>query len=239
MDIFFDEAWRGPLFWPLYIGLVINRLSPQALAKHPLFQDSKKLTAKNRQLAFSEIQSLAEGKKISIAIASVEAGIIDCYGITQAIGIAICKGLYQLICPLMKRTLKQEFILSELKDLIREYEDRHQEKIRLILDGKSDFWLWKCLEIETKTIVHGDAQVKEIAIASILAKVSRDQHLEELSHRYPAYWLEKHKGYWTKEHYSKIQTFGTTKEHRKLFLKKLFPKWTIQALDFSSYSFKI
>ena len=118
---------------------MISKLSPQALAKHPLFQDSKKLTAKNRQLAFFEIQSLAEGKKISIAIASVEAGIIDCYGITQAIGIAICKGLYQLICPLMKRTLKQEFILSELKDLIREYEDRYQEKIRLILDGKSDF----------------------------------------------------------------------------------------------------
>ena len=97
---------------------MISKLSPQALAKHPLFQDSKKLTAKKRQLAFFEIQSLAEGKKISIAI---------------------CKGLYQLICPLMKRTLKQEFFLSELKDLIREYEDRHQEKIRLILDGKSDF----------------------------------------------------------------------------------------------------
>lgn len=118
---------------------MINRLSPQAIAKHSLFQDSKKLTAKKRQLAFSEIQSLAERKKISIAIASVEAGIIDCYGVTQAIGIAICKGLYQLICPLVKRTLKQEFILSELKDLIREYEERHQEKIRLILDGKSDF----------------------------------------------------------------------------------------------------
>ncbi len=220
MQIYFDEAGRGPLFWPLYIGLVVSKLSSKALANYDLFQDSKKLSSHKRELAFQLIKTLEQQGQLFTALWSVDAETIDRYGVTRAINLAVCKGLYQLLASLLGEKVSAKFFLDDLKQLITHYETEH-EKITLILDGKSDFWLWKELGIQTETVVHGDASLKEIAIASILAKVSRDQVLDAFAERYPAYGFEKHKGYGTKAHYAAIEHYGILKEHRKLFLKKL------------------
>lgn len=222
MQIYFDEAGRGPLFWPLYIGLVVSKLSKKALANYELFQDSKKLSPHKRKLAFDLIKTLKEQGQLFTALWSVDAGIIDRYGITRAINLAICKGLHQLLSSILGEKASEKFSLTDLKQLITRYEKKHQ-KIKLILDGKSDFWLWKELKIQTETVIHGDANLKEIAIASILAKVSRDQALDTFAELYPNYWFEKHKGYGTQAHYAAIEQFWVLKEHRKLFLKKSFP----------------
>lgn len=234
MKIYFDEAGRWPLFWPLYIGLVISNVSKKALTNYELFQDSKKLTPKQRKLALEQIETLEKTGKLQTAVSSIDAETIDRYGITRAINLAICKGLYSLLCSLLKEKEEKSFSVKSLKKLIQNYENLTQDPLKLILDGKSDFWLWKELGIQTETIVHGDGLLKEIAIASILAKVKRDELLEHFAKKYPEYGFEKHKGYGTKAHFAAIKQHGILKEHRKLFLKKSFPDWKPEKRDYNS-----
>ena len=78
------------------------------------------------------------------------------------------------------------------------------------------------LEIAHETVIKGDSKSMAIAAASILAKVSRDRHIIEMSKLYPGYGFEKHKGYGTKAHYEAIEQYGVCPIHRMSFLKKLF-----------------
>lgn len=76
------------------------------------------------------------------------------------------------------------------------------------------------LPIPAQSVVKGDARSASIAAASILAKVSRDRYMLELSRRYPQYRLEQHKGYPTKLHYELLDRYGVQPFYRKSFLKK-------------------
>ena len=76
------------------------------------------------------------------------------------------------------------------------------------------------LNIPTICIIKGDAKSQSIAAASILAKVSRDRLMKELSLKYPEYQFEKHKGYGTALHRELIKKYGCCPIHRKTFLKK-------------------
>ncbi|MDE6150305.1 MAG: ribonuclease HII [Ruminococcus sp.] len=78
------------------------------------------------------------------------------------------------------------------------------------------------LNIETQTVVKGDAKSQSIAAASILAKVSRDRYMLQMAEKYPQYQFEKHKGYGTKLHYQMIDQFGESPIHRPSFLKKYY-----------------
>ncbi len=76
------------------------------------------------------------------------------------------------------------------------------------------------LDIFTEFVIGGDAKVKSIAAASILAKVSRDRYMLEIAEKYPQYQFEKHKGYGTKLHYQMLDEHGISVVHRMSFLKK-------------------
>lgn len=77
------------------------------------------------------------------------------------------------------------------------------------------------LDIPCETIVKGDAISASIAAASILAKVTRDRVMLDLSREYPEYNFEKHKGYGTKLHVEAIKNYGPCAIHRKSFLNKI------------------
>ena len=76
--------------------------------------------------------------------------------------------------------------------------------------------------LPVQTVVKGDSLSASIAAASILAKVTRDDYMEEMAKTYPQYSFEVHKGYGTKLHYEKIAAFGPSPIHRMTFLKKLY-----------------
>ena len=76
-------------------------------------------------------------------------------------------------------------------------------------------------DIPAKAIIKGDSLSHSIACASILAKVTRDRLMKELSKKYPEYGFEKHKGYGTKAHYEAIKANGVCEIHRKTFLKNM------------------
>lgn len=73
--------------------------------------------------------------------------------------------------------------------------------------------------LNQKTIIKGDEKEKVISLASIVAKVSRDELMCNLSKKYPKYEFHRHKGYGTALHIKKIKKHGICKIHRKTYLK--------------------
>ena len=95
------------------------------------------------------------------------------------------------------------------------------------LNGKPDLALIdgnreKDFGIPVKTVVKGDSLSANIAAASVLAKVTRDDLMLELAEQYPEYGFEIHKGYGTKAHYAALREHGASPIHRMTFLKKFY-----------------
>jgi len=82
---------------------------------------------------------------------------------------------------------------------------------RVLLDGKWDFVGGG----RAKAIVRGERVSLSIAAASILAKVTRDRIMRELSDEFPAYWFDENKGYPCHRHRSALHAFGPSTEHRR------------------------
>jgi len=95
------------------------------------------------------------------------------------------------------------------------------------LEGKADFALIdgnreKDFGLPVKTVVKGDSLSANIAAASVIAKVTRDDYMDDMAKQYPQYGFEIHKGYGTKAHYDALRTYGHCPIHRMSFLKKFY-----------------
>lgn len=75
------------------------------------------------------------------------------------------------------------------------------------------------IEHKQKSIIKGDALSYTIGCASILAKVYRDNLMDEFAKEYPYYAFEQNKGYGTKAHIDGIKEFGLCPIHRRTFTK--------------------
>ncbi len=73
------------------------------------------------------------------------------------------------------------------------------------------------LKIAAEAIVKGDAKVKAISAASILAKVHRDRLCQALHEQHPQYGFDGHKGYPTPEHLAALREHGACSQHRRSF----------------------
>lgn len=73
------------------------------------------------------------------------------------------------------------------------------------------------LSCPVRAVVRGDATIKSISAASILAKVARDAILQELDVEYPGYGFAIHKGYPTVAHQRALRELGPTPVHRRSF----------------------
>jgi len=73
------------------------------------------------------------------------------------------------------------------------------------------------IALETRAIVAGDARVKAISAASILAKTVRDGEMVRLAAVHPQYGFDRHKGYPTPEHFECLYRFGPCVVHRRSF----------------------
>ena len=87
-----------------------------------------------------------------------------------------------------------------------------------LVDGNK---LIKNFNHQQKFIIKGDSKSASIAAASILAKVSRDNFMQEIDKIFPMYDWKSNKGYLTKKHIEAIKTFGACKYHRMSFLKNI------------------
>lgn len=73
------------------------------------------------------------------------------------------------------------------------------------------------LKIPQKTIIKGDKTHPLISLASIIAKIKRDEFMKKVAQKYPKYKFEIHKGYPTKEHLKILRRIGPCQIHRKTF----------------------
>ena len=230
MKLYIDEAGRWPLAWPMHIGIVL----PLKNFSKNEFKDSKKLNEKQREELFSHIENLQKDGKIIFAIWSVTNTEIDKLGMTKALNLAIKRGIGRIILLFKGGGQRPEDFYCKKgipisKKEIEKLQNENNKEIELIIDGNNKFWLDKDLGIKVETVIKWDDKIKEISMASILAKVSRDRIMEnEMDKKYPKYNFKKHKWYGTKQHRDAILKYGPCKIHRKLFLRKImWNNWNI------------
>lgn len=72
-----------------------------------------------------------------------------------------------------------------------------------------------------ETVIGGDGKIPAIMLASVVAKVMRDQYMKELAIVIPNYGFETHKGYGTLAHRTAIQKHGLSGAHRKSFCTRV------------------
>lgn len=87
-----------------------------------------------------------------------------------------------------------------------------------LIDGNRQ----KDFGLPVKTVVKGDSLSANIAAASVLAKVTRDDLMIRQATEFPEYGFEIHKGYGTKAHYAALEQYGPSPIHRMTFLKKFY-----------------
>jgi ribonuclease HII len=174
------------------VAVNLDMLSLTYDADSPLgyITDSKKVTPKRRQAIYTVIQ---EQKLAITSTYSVPASIIDSINILEATKLAW-----------------QQVVEGCLNQLPLE------ARVCVIIDGNTAY---RDDLFDIRPVIKGDAIYWSIALASILAKVSRDSWMVEQSQRYPEYELGQHKGYGTRRHIEAIRNHGLTPMHRKTFCK--------------------
>ena len=95
----------------------------------------------------------------------------------------------------------------------RAVEGLRLKPVKVLVDGNR----LPTLDVLAEAIVKGDARVKAISAASILAKVHRDRLCTQLHDEFPHYGFAGHKGYGTREHLEALQHHGACVHHRRSF----------------------
>ncbi len=117
------------------------------------------------------------------------------------------------------------FVYQEEIDALNIYQASKKAMLEAInnLSVKPDYILTDYMNLDGKTttaftsLKKGDQKSISIAAASIIAKETRDDYMEEMGRIYPNYEFEKHKGYPTKAHLNAIKLHGISKIHRKTY----------------------
>lgn len=187
-----DEVGRGPLAGPVTVAAVMMPHDFSFGDIRP--NDSKKISEKKREEWFLFAQ---EHPDISYAVASISPEMIDEIGISKSTILAVEQSLEKL---------------SSTWGL-----GPQVEEVEVLLDGL----LRAPKQYQQKTIIKGDEKEPIISLASIVAKVTRDRMMTEISKKHPQYGFENHKGYGTKKHYESIEKYGILDIHRRSFLKNL------------------
>jgi ribonuclease HII len=206
-----DEAGRGPLFGRVYTGAVI--LPPPESASSAssagfdfsLLKDSKKFSSDKK---IREVSDYIKQHAVAWAISYEEADVIDTINIRRA--------TLQCMRNSIKTVIKKHTAAPITDDYL------------LLIDGNDfipmgNYNQEKC-EIDTYTHVcveGGDNTYACIAAASILAKVARDDYIEQLCDQHPVldemYSLRGNKGYGAKKHLDGIREHGITQWHRRSY----------------------
>ena len=201
-EIGIDEAGRGPMLGRVYTAAVI--LPKDLSFNHSWMKDSKRFTSQKK---IKEVAEYIKKNAISYNITYSSEEIIDTINIRQA------------TLNSMHRSIKG---CIEKSNLIRE----DINKILLLVDG-NDFKPYmqydngNYTQIVNKCIEGGDNKYTAIAAASILAKVARDEYIDDLCNEYPQlierYDILNNKGYGTKKHLDGIKQFGISAFHRRSY----------------------
>lgn len=187
-----DEAGRGPLAGPLAVGAV---LAPaDYTVTHEFFKNGVR---DSKKLAGQKREALLtwirRHNQLRHVVTMVGPRVVDRDGISSATKTAITRALRRLVPD-------------------------DATEVLVLLDGGLRA---PTLYTNQATIIKGDEKEPLIALASVVAKVTRDAKMRTLSYQYPQYGFEGHKGYGTREHYKAIKLHGLCDSHRRSFVHSL------------------
>ncbi|HLD96095.1 MAG TPA: ribonuclease HII [Alphaproteobacteria bacterium] len=181
-----DEAGCGPWAGPVMAGAVC--FLSYEIESEPWvldIHDSKKLSVKKRERLFSIL--------ISHPLVVYGVGIADVKEIDSLnIARASCLAMERAFQALSQEKLAYTALSYALVDGTRKPN----------------------LSVGYQSLIKGDSRSLSIAAASIIAKVTRDTHMQELAKSYPEYGWEKNAAYGTKAHIEAIEKHGITPHHR-------------------------
>lgn len=194
-----DEVGRGCLAGPVYVGitvlnkeLALDELLPEGLT------DSKELTKDQRETLLPQVKSWV----LEHSIGQASNSEIDEIGLTRALRRAGRRALNSL-------KNKPDYLILDGKHnwLMPEKEtlDIFEE---VVDDGPIS------ANLKIINLIKADLICSSVAAASIVAKVARDQVMDDLSKEFPDYSWHENKGYAAAEHLLAIKRYGPTKYHR-------------------------
>lgn len=193
-EIGVDEAGRGPIAGDVFSAAVIL----DSANKIDGLNDSKKLSEKKRNALAEEIKQ----KALFFAIARANLEEILRLNILWAAMLAMQRAVQSVILQSLEKNDHSQFLVQidgnkqpDFSDFVKSQQNQN-------------------LQLQTQTIVKGDALFANIAAASILAKTARDAEMCELDKQFPQYQFAKHKGYPTPKHLELVKTFGVSPIHR-------------------------
>ena len=201
LEIGVDEVGRGPMFGRVYTAAVI--LPKDDTFDHSLMKDSKRFSSKKK---ITEVSEYIKQNAIAWNVTYEDEKTIDTINILQA---------------------TQQSMHASILGITKRY-DSSVTKIQLLIDGNYFNPITRMNKergmIEALPhicIEGGDDKYTAIAAASILAKVARDEYIEELCNANPElaekYKIDSNKGYGSKEHMEGIRNHGITIWHRRTF----------------------
>lgn len=155
-----------------------------------IFSDSKKLSPKKREFLSEYIRG-----SCLWALGEASPAEIDELNILQASLLAMKRAVHSLLMSPQFSALSKSEILVKV-------------------DGN---FLIPDLGLEQQAVIGGDSLVQEIAAASIVAKVYRDQMMVKFAEEHTGYGLAQHKGYPSPAHKKALVELGPTPIHRRSF----------------------
>ncbi|MCK5080842.1 MAG: ribonuclease HII [Candidatus Moranbacteria bacterium] len=184
-----DEVGRGPLAGPVVAAAAW--VDPVYFEKdfklRNCIRDSKTLSEKQRNEVFDFLEKKASFK---IGIGEVTPKTIDRINILNA--------------SLLAMRLAVEDLVPKIK----------QRNVLLLIDGNK---IVPGLNYSQRYIIKGDQKAFSIAVASIYAKVYRDNIMIEYHQKFPNYGFDTHKGYGTQKHMKALEENGACEIHRQSF----------------------
>ena len=218
IEIGVDEVGRGPLFGRVYTAAVILPCKKQILNSDTVtdvmtdmttyfdyskIKDSKKFHSKKK---INDVANYIKENAIAWAVSYIDESVIDDINILQATQMSMHKCINDII---QKTGLTPENTLLLI-------DGNYFKPITIFDKNKNQLSTYNYVCVEG-----GDNKYVSVAAASILAKVARDEYIEELCKQYPNlieyYGIDSNKGYGAKKHLDGIREHGITIWHRRSF----------------------
>ena len=194
-----DEVGRGCLAGPVYVGITVLN---QDLANDDLvptgLTDSKELTKIERDEILPKVKSWV----LEHSVGQASNSEIDEIGLTRALRRAGRRALNAL-------ENKPDYLILDGK---HNWLMPEKESLDIFDEVVDDGPISASLKIVN--LIKADLICSSVAAASIVAKVARDQAMNELSEEFPEYLWHENKGYAAPDHLLAIKKYGPTKYHR-------------------------
>lgn len=179
-------AWAGPLYSVAFCFCNANSIAETNVEYIDQILDSKVLSLKKREFLAKYLKN-----NFLYGIASIDNKEIDDINVRNADFKAM---------ELAYNNLLEKIKLLNINATID----------KILIDGNANPKFSDKIEV----VIDGDATIKEISAASIIAKVERDNFMRKVHEEFPYYSWDSNVGYGTAKHREGILKYGITKYHR-------------------------